>query len=130
MHLDLSSPVPVYVQIADLLRRSIAAGVYRPGEMIPSVRGLALELTVNPNTVQRAFDELEREGLILMRRGLGMFVTDRGVARAQRGSHADVHRALVDAIRSATSAGMTPDQVREAFDRAWQRVFKAVESRT
>jgi GntR family transcriptional regulator len=130
MRLDLSSPMPVYLQIADLVRRSIAAGVYRPGEAIPSVRALALELTVNPNTVQRAFDELEREGLIRTRKGLGMFVTDRAVSRAQRDSHADVRRTFVDALRAAGAAGMTPEQAAEAFDRAWQQVFKAVGSKT
>jgi GntR family transcriptional regulator len=129
MRLELSSPVPVYVQIADLLRRSIAAGAYRPGETIPSVRAMALELTVNPNTVQRAYDELEREGLIRTRKGLGMFVTDRAAAKAQRGSQADVRRTLVEALRAAAAAGMTPQQVGEAFETARQQVFKSVESK-
>ena len=62
MSVDPNNPIPIYQQIADNIRRSIAAGVYRPGEMIPSLRVLALELTVNPNTVQRAFETLEREG--------------------------------------------------------------------
>jgi DNA-binding transcriptional regulator YhcF (GntR family) len=83
MPVDPNSPVPIYQQIADHVRRAVAAGVHRPGEPIPSLRALAVELVVNPNTVQRAFEELEREGLVQARKGLGMFVTEDGVAAAR-----------------------------------------------
>ena len=70
------SHVPVYLQIVDQIRSAIAAGIYRPGEGLPSLRTLATELKVNPNTVQRAYDEMDRQGLIRSRRGLGMFVAE------------------------------------------------------
>ena len=82
MAIDPHSSVPVYSQIVEHIRRAVAAGVYRPGEAIPSLRALAVELTVNPNTVQRAFEALEREGSIQARKGLGMFVTENGAASA------------------------------------------------
>ena len=67
---------PVYYQIAERIRRSILSGEYPPGAQIPSVRQLALEAAVNPNTIQHAFSELEHRGLIESRGTLGRFVTE------------------------------------------------------
>ena len=92
--------------------------MYRPGEAIPSLRALALELVVNPNTVQRAFEELEREGLIRARKGRGMFVCQDGTQTARNTSEAAVHRALVDAVRAARAAGMPDVQIRGIFEKA------------
>ena len=64
MTIDPHSHLPIYLQIADEIRAAVAAGIYRPGEALPSLRAMAVEIHVNPNTVQRAYDELEREGLI------------------------------------------------------------------
>ena len=83
------SHVPIYLQIVEYLRSAIAAGVYRPGEALPSLRALALDLKVNPNTVQRAYDEMDRQGLIKSQRGVGMFVAERG-ARSALGSRRSV----------------------------------------
>ena len=65
----------VYLQIAQRIEKAVLAGVYPPGEQLPSVRQLALEAAVNPNTVQRAFTELENQGIIYSRGTLGRFVT-------------------------------------------------------
>lgn len=67
---------PVYLQIAERIKKAVLSGVYPPGEQIPSVRQLALEAAVNPNTVQHAFTELENEGIILSRGTQGRFVTE------------------------------------------------------
>ena len=69
------SPVPIYEQILTQVVFALANGDLPPGEMLPSVRDLSAELVVNPNTVVRAYQELERLGLIASRRGLGMEVT-------------------------------------------------------
>ena len=122
MSIDTNSPVPIYRQIADHIRRAVAAGVYRPGEMIPSLRALALELVVNPNTVQRAYEELEREGLIHARKGLGMFVTKHGRATARSKSEAAVRSAFLQGIRSGQAANMPPPRIRGAFEKAWKEV--------
>lgn len=122
MTIDPSSPIPIFRQIADLIRRSVAAGVYRPGEMIPSLRTLALELRVNPNTVQRAYEELERQGLVRARKGLGMFITHRAVTRARTDSREAVRRVFVQGIQAALAAGMSPTSIRTAFSQAWKEV--------
>lgn len=67
---------PVYLQIAEHIEKAVLSGVYPPGEQIPSVRQLALEAAVNPNTVQHAFTELENQGIILSRGTQGRFVTE------------------------------------------------------
>lgn len=66
----------VYLQIADRLIKSVLSGGYQPGEQIPTVRQLAMEVAVNPNTVQHAFTELENEGIIISKGTLGRFVTE------------------------------------------------------
>lgn len=71
-----TSDKPVYLQIADRLTKSVLSGEFKPGEQIPSVRQLALDAAVNPNTVQHAFTELENNGLIISRNTIGRFVTE------------------------------------------------------
>ena len=68
------SPVPIYEQILSQVVFAVAAGDLAPGELLPSVRDLSAELVVNPNTVARAYQELERDGVIVTRRGVGMEV--------------------------------------------------------
>ena len=72
-----TSDRPVYLQITDRVIKSVLSGEYKPGEQIPSVRQLALEAAVNPNTVQHAFAELESEGIVVSRGTLGRFVTEK-----------------------------------------------------
>lgn len=132
MSINPNSHVPIFRQIADHIRRAVAAGVYQPGETIPSLRQLALELVVNPNTVQRAYEELEREGLIQARKGLGMYVTPRGAESAQSQSEAAVYSAFTQGIRAGQAASMSSGKIRGAFKKAWEntRAGKTTETRS
>ena len=122
MRIDPRSHVPIYRQIAEAVRDAVAAGVYRPGEALPSLRAMAVEIQVNPNTVQRAYDELVREGLIDARRGKGLFVAEHGTSAAQSHAGDGVRRALDEAIRAGQAAGMSTEQVREIFHAALARM--------
>jgi GntR family transcriptional regulator len=73
-HIDPSDPRPVFRQIVDEVQRSVALGILRPGEALPAVRILAVQLKINANTVQHAYRELEREGTVYVKRGIGTFV--------------------------------------------------------
>lgn len=73
---NLTSDRPVFIQIMEKLKRDIVTGIYSPGDKLPSVRDLAGEAAVNPNTMQRAFSELEREGLVYTKRTNGRFITE------------------------------------------------------
>ncbi len=120
--IDETDPRPIYQQIVDEVRRGLVVGTLCAEDPLPSVRQLAAELRVNPNTVQQAYRELEREGLVQVRRGKGTYVAemrDGGRARerstlatslAQRALR-EAHRhglgveELVEAIRRAASGG-------------------------
>lgn len=75
MSIEFDNNLPIYLQIMTYLKKEIIIGKLQPGDKIPSVRELASELQINPNTVQRTFQELEREGIVETRRGLGRYVT-------------------------------------------------------
>src|SRR5437016_4248601 len=74
LHINTSSRLPLYQQLAQQIREAIARGEFQPGAGLPSVRQLSGELVVNPNTVARAYTELEREGLLVSRPGRGIYV--------------------------------------------------------
>lgn len=73
---NFNANAPIYLQVVEDIKIKIMNGTLRPGDKISSVRELALELEVNPNTIQRAFSELEREGFICTERAVGRFVAD------------------------------------------------------
>jgi GntR family transcriptional regulator len=124
--IDVTDARPIYVQIMDEVRRARVLGTLHGDEPLPSVRHLAAELRVNPNTVQQAYRELEREGLVYVRRGQGTFASPHEVqqdtarrellrAVAERALH-EAHRhgvdaeALVKAIREAATTNSTKEQ--------------------
>lgn len=76
MSWDLNSDKPVYLQLIEYIKRDILSGKYVAGEKIPSVRDLAADAAVNPNTMQKALSELERDGLLYTERTSGRFITD------------------------------------------------------
>ena len=117
MLLNPNSHVPMFEQIANSIRTGIAAGIYRPGDMLPSLRSLALELTVNPNTVQKAYDQLEREGLVDTRKGIGLFVARRGRGLARTKAHSLVNELLSDGVAAGRAAGLRDDDIRALFER-------------
>ena len=107
VNLDPHDGRPLYLQIMDEVRRAIVVGTLRAEDPLPSVRELAAELVVNPRTVSQAYQELEREGVIYVRRGQGTFVspTVRRSAGERRGLvTAMAKRALLEARRSGVSA--------------------------
>ncbi|WP_410771496.1 GntR family transcriptional regulator [Fontibacillus sp. BL9] len=75
MTVEFDNNLPIYMQIMDYIKREIVTGRLKAGDKIPSVREMAAELQINPNTVQRTFQELEREAVVETKRGLGRYVT-------------------------------------------------------
>jgi GntR family transcriptional regulator len=121
---DPRSGVPIYLQIIEQIKRSVALGVLAPGEQLPTVKQLALDLTVNPNTVARAYRELERDEVIETAVGRGSFVRSNGTAQSASAAAQDVAtEALGHAIRESKSVGLTSAQVRALFETAIARWF-------
>jgi len=121
---DPRSGVPIYLQIIEQIKRSVALGLLAPGEQLPTVKQLALDLTVNPNTVARAYRELERDEVIETAVGRGSFVRSNGAAESARGAASDITaEALTQAVREAKSIGLSSSQVRVLFQTALTRWF-------
>jgi GntR family transcriptional regulator len=97
----------LYQQIIDGLKREVSEGRLPPGSSLPSFRGLAEELMVSVITVKRAYEELEREGIIFRRQGLGTFVADAAADRSRDAKTERARELLRQAVREATEAGLT-----------------------
>lgn len=115
--LDLQSRVPIYRQIENSIIELILLGVYPEGTQLPSVRSLALELGTNPNTIQKAYQELESQGVICSVTGRGSFV--QGPDAAQGVLRGQAVKALEDAARQAALAGLTRQEAADILAGAW-----------
>lgn len=107
VNLDPRDARPLYLQIMDEVRRALVVGSLRPEDPLPSVRELASELAVNPRTVSQAYGELEREGVVYVRRGQGTFVSPGVQPQANERAalaRAVAKRALLDARRNGLGA--------------------------
>jgi GntR family transcriptional regulator len=107
VNLDAQDARPLYLQIMDEVRRAVVVGTLRAEDPLPSVRELASELVVNPRTVSQAYQELEREGVIYVRRGQGTFVSPtvrRSAGERRALATAVAKRALLDARRNGLGA--------------------------
>jgi len=116
VNLDLHDARPLYLQIMDAVRRALVVGTLRAEDLLPSVRELAAELLINPRTVSQAYRELEREGVIYVRRGLGTFVApdihpDRHERRAL--ARGVARRALVEARNNGLGVEELVTMIRE-----------------
>jgi GntR family transcriptional regulator len=123
LNIRADSSVPVYKQIVNQVIYAVAAGGLGPGSEIPSARELAGRLVINPNTVSRAFQELERRGVVAYRRGERMAVTAEAPALCLRERQDIVRDHIRSALREAASSGLPPEEVRQLVDQelAWAR---------
>jgi GntR family transcriptional regulator len=110
-----SSPEPIYRQIVEQVRRHVASGLWRAGEELPSVRALALEHTINPMTVSKAYSLLEAEGLLERRRGMGMVIAARQPAAAIDERRALLEPALHAAALQARQLGLSDAEALALF---------------
>ncbi|HEY1656585.1 MAG TPA: GntR family transcriptional regulator [Candidatus Tumulicola sp.] len=121
---DPRSGVPIYLQIIDQVKRSVALGVLQAGEQLPTVKQLALDLTINPNTVARAYRDLERDSVIETAPGRGSFVRADGTAANANAAAVDIARdALESGLREAKSVGLAREDVRRLLETALDRWF-------
>jgi GntR family transcriptional regulator len=109
--LDVKSGVPFYRQIIDQVRSGVAAGNLEPGDRLPTVRQLAVDLSVNPNTVTRAYTELELTGLVETHMGSGTFVGDKKVERDDVERRRMLEQICQELLSRASSHGFTLEDV-------------------
>jgi GntR family transcriptional regulator len=111
-----SSGVPIYLQLMEQVKHAVETGALREGDQLPGIRPLAEELVMNPNTVAKAYRELEHEGVIELRHGAGAFVT----RNARAGKLADALRAAQTAVASTVerlrSRGISDEEIRRLVE--------------
>ena len=124
-----SSGVPIYLQLMEQVKHSIDTGALRPGEQLPGIRPLAEELVINPNTVAKAYRELEHEGVIELRQGSGAFVS----ATRRTKKSTDKLRAgqtiVAAAIEQLHASGVSDEEIRRLFEAELAGLNKAGGSR-
>jgi GntR family transcriptional regulator len=128
--LSASAPGPLYQQIVDGLRREVSEGRLAPGSPLPSFRNLAEQLLVSVITVKRAYEELERAGIIFRRQGLGTFVAEAGAERTREAKTERARELLRQALREALEAGLTGNDVLRLFKSILHERTESTHART
>jgi len=126
--LDPRSGVPTYLQLVQHVRHAVQYGVLRPGDQLPTAREVVEDLAINPNTVLKAYRELERQGFAHGRPGAGTFVAKDAPAPVERAVHTPLRRALDRWLQGAREAGLDRDSVAALFTVAFQDAFSREES--
>jgi GntR family transcriptional regulator len=111
-----SSGVPIYLQLMEQVKHAIETGALRPGEQLPGIRPLAEELVINPNTVAKAYRELEHEGVIELRQGAGAFVSDRAPTKKDADKLRAALATVAAAVEKMRARGVTDDEIRRLFE--------------
>ena len=125
INIDPSSGLPIYIQIAQQIKTAVAMGRLQPEDPLPSVRHLAVELAVNPNTVARAYLDLEIEGVIYKRQGAGTFVSSQGVEMSKGERRRVLNELLEKALVEGVNLGLSERELRDAFERVLEKILHA-----
>lgn len=124
LDIEPRSGVPIYIQIVEGVRHAVEVGSLGAGDSLPTVRALAAELNVAPNTVVKAYSELQREGLIESRPGVGTVVAEEVGERARERGIEAVYRRLDALVRDAVGLGLTQDDLWERLDGEFDRLHE------
>ena len=116
---DTRSRKPIYEQLVENIRACVLSGDLAPGEQLPSVRVLAGELAINPNTIQRAYNELERVGVTISVPGRGSFISE-DITRLVDSRRRTSLEAIDEKLREAKIAGVAKAEVIDLADKVWE----------
>jgi GntR family transcriptional regulator len=111
-----SSGVPIYVQLKEQIRHAIETGALSAGDQLPGIRGLAETLVINPNTVIKVYRELEQEGVLEIRHGLGAFIASRGRSRSKTEELRDAQRSVREFVETLKERGLDEGEIRRLFE--------------
>jgi len=125
INIDPSSGLPIYLQIAQQIKTAVAMGRLHPEDPLPSVRQLAVELAVNPNTVARAYLDLEIEGVIYKRQGAGTFVSGQGIEMSKGERRRVLNELLEKALVEGVNLGLPERELRDAFERMLEKILQS-----
>jgi GntR family transcriptional regulator len=121
-YLDTASGVATYLQLVQQVHQALRLGLLEPGEQLPTAQQVVGKLAINPNTVLKAYRDLEREGLVRARPGLGTFII-RSLPGTDPAAQARFLASMTDWLRSARSAGLGPDDIEAIYRTAFRNCF-------
>ena len=124
-HLDRTAGVATYLQLVHQVKQALRLGLLRPGDQLPTAKEVVAQLGINPNTVLKAYRDLEREGLVAPRPGQGTFVQQSLVSPSLAGTDRLQH-ALASWVHDARAAGLTAEDMTALFDRALRQSEEVV----
>ena len=113
---NTSLGVPIYLQLMEQVKHAIETGALRPGEQLPGMRPLAEELVINPNTVAKAYRELEHEGVLELRHGAGAFVAAQERTKKETETLRAAQSIVSGAIEKLRERGLSDDEIRRLFE--------------
>jgi len=116
LRINPSSGVPIYLQLMEQIKHAVDVGAIRKGEQLPTIRKVAEELAMNPNTVAKAYRELEYEGFIEVRHGTGAFVTEPRASNAKIAQMRKASEVLRNAIEKGEALGLSESELRRVFE--------------
>ncbi len=116
LRVNPSSGVPIYLQLMEQIKHAIDTGAIREGEQLPTIRKVAEELAMNPNTVARAYHELEHEGVIEVRHGSGAFITEPKNSSLKTTQIRKAGEILRAAMEKTTAFGLSESELRRVFE--------------
>lgn len=125
--IDIMSRVPVYEQLINQTEKFILLGILKPGDKMPSVRQLSAQLSINPNTIQKAFAELDRRGIIFSVNGRGNFVTEMAVKALEVSRRHNLDE-IREQIKDFALAGIKREELHEYIDEIYDEVGKEEEN--
>ena len=126
--LDPSSGVPTYMQLVQQVKHAVQYGILRPGDQLPTAREVVEDLAINPNTVLKAYRELERQGFAHGRAGAGTYIADDAPEPLERSTQTSLRRALDRWLDGAKDAGLDRESVSALFTVASQDAFAKEET--
>ena len=115
---DVMSRVPVYEQIIKQVEEQVLTGILKEGDKLPSVRSLSVKLSINPNTIQRAYMTLEQEGLIYPVKGKGNFVAE--TQQIEEKSKEDFRKEFLELVRRGINTGMTEEELMTLVQKGYE----------
>ena len=122
-----STGVPIYLQLMEQVRHGVATGALRPGDQLPGIRPLAEQLVINPNTVAKAYRELEHEGVLELRHGAGAFIAGQPLPRKEADRVRAAQTIVTAAVERLRARGVRDDDIRRLFEAELSGIAKAEE---
>lgn len=122
LSIDQDSSTPVYIQIMEQIKKAISIGVFEIGKPIPTIREIALQLRINPNTVAKAIRELEREGVLKTYVGKGSFVSENSLNITKKDKEGQIMKLIEDFIKDIKWMNLDKDEVIKMIKENWDKL--------